>query len=75
MNLRSWRLKEELTLAEMGEMIGKSHSTVLRLESGAIRPDPDTIKAIFDATDGAVTLDDWFDRDGSSKPPSVQAAE
>lgn len=75
MKLKDWRTREKLSLSQMGDRIGRAHSTVLRLEQGAQLPDVETIKAIFDATNGEVSLHDFFSADGTPKPQSVQAAE
>lgn len=73
MKLKQWRQRQNLTLAQMGRLIGRSHVTVLRLEKGDSKPDPDTLKAIFDATNGEVSLHDFFAADGTLK--TIQAAE
>jgi len=72
MQLREWRQRQKLTLTAMGRLIGRNHATVLRLERGDTLPDPSTLKRIFDATNGEVSLHDFFAADGTSK---VIAAE
>jgi len=73
MNLREWRLRQKITLSEMGRRIGRSHVTVLRLERGENKPDTATLQAIFAATNGEVSLHDFFAADGT--PKTIQAAE
>lgn len=75
MKLRDWRTREKLSLSRMGELIDRAHTTVLRLERGDQLPDGDTIRRIFEATNGEVSLHDFFSADGTPKPQSVQAAE
>lgn len=58
----------------MGGLIGRAHSTVLRLERGDQLPDVETIKAIFNATNGEVSLHDFFSADGTPKPQLAQDA-
>ena len=75
MKLRDWRTREKLSLARMGKLIGRAHSTVLRLERGDQLPDADTIRRVFQATNGEVSLHDFFSADGTPKPQMIQAAE
>jgi transcriptional regulator with XRE-family HTH domain len=75
MKLKDWRTRENLSLARMGELIERAHTTVMRLERGENVPDADTMKRIFDATNGEVNLHDFFSADGTPKPQSIQAAE
>lgn len=49
-----------MTDAAFGRLISRSHTTVLRLKNGAIRPSLETAQAIRDATGGAVTADDFM---------------
>lgn len=48
-----------ISSADFAGKIGADHSTVWRLRNGKMRPGADLIIAIRNATDGAVTLDDW----------------
>jgi len=75
MKLRDWRTREKLSLARMGGLIGRAHTTVLRLERGDQLPDADTMKRVFEATNGEVSLHDFFSADGTPKPQTIQAAE
>ena len=75
MKLKDWRARENLSLARMGKLIDRAHTTVLRLERGDQLPDSDTMRRIFDATNGEVSLHDFFSADGTPKPQAVQAAE
>lgn len=75
MKLKDWRTREKLSLSRMGELIGRAHTTVMRLERGKNVPDPDTMRRIFEATNGEVSLHDFFSADGTPKPQAVQAAE
>ena len=68
MKLRAWRALKGLSLSAVGDLIGCSHVTVMRLEKGENPPDRMTIEKIYRATDGAVTLRDWFSEDGKPVP-------
>lgn len=74
MKLRDWRARKDLTLDAVGKMIGRSAVTVMRIEKGENPPDRETINKIYEATNGEVTLHDWFTEDG--KPiPQVDESE
>tara|TARA_R110000868_G_scaffold25980_1_gene100687 strand:+ start:1641 stop:1928 length:288 start_codon:yes stop_codon:yes gene_type:complete len=75
MKLKDWRTRENLSLARMGKLVNRAHTTILRIERGEQPPDVETIRRIFEATNGEVSLHDFFSADGSPKPQSVQAAE
>lgn len=76
MKLRTWRAREKLSLTAFGAMINRSHVTVMRIERGTNPPDKDTIQAIYEATNGEVSLHDWFTEDGQPIPQaSTEAAE
>lgn len=75
MKLKDWRTREKYSLTRMGELIERAHTTVLRLERGEQLPDPDTMRRIFEATNGEVSLHDFYSADGTPKPQTIQAAE
>lgn len=75
MKLKDWRAREGLSLSAFGEMIGRSHVTVMRIERGDNPPDKDTIQAIYDATKGEVTLLDWFTEDGHPIPQDASMSD
>lgn len=75
MKLKDWRTREKLSLSRMGGLIGRAHTTVLRLERGDQLPDTDTMRKIFEATNGEVSLHDFFSADGTPKPQLAHAAE
>lgn len=62
-----------------GKRIGRSHVTVMRIERGKNPPDKETVQAIYEATNGEVTLLDWFTEDGHPIPqvasPLASAAQ
>lgn len=58
MNLTEWRKLKGVTLAQLGELVGRSHVSIMRLEKGEQWPGAGVIAAIIEATDGAVTADD-----------------
>lgn len=60
MKLSEWLETQNLSDAEFGRRIGKTHSTVLRLKRGEIRPSMDTVEVIRSETNGAVTGDDFL---------------
>lgn len=68
MKLIDWRAREGLSLEAFGRLINRSYVTVMRLERGDHVPAPDVMKAIYDATNGEVTLHDWLSADATPKP-------
>jgi len=74
MKLRDWRARKGLTLEAVGKLIGRSAVTVMRIEKGENPPDRETINSIYEATDGKVTLHDWFTEDGLPVPQDSEAA-
>lgn len=66
MLLRAWLDEKHLTLADFGEQIGVAASTVLRYchpigHRNRRIPEPDRMTAIYWATGGAVTPNDFHD--------------
>ena len=59
-NLKALRLRHHLTQAELAEKLGISRVNYTRYETGAVRPDYETIILIADYYD--VSLDELFDR-------------
>ena len=59
-NLKVLRLRHHLTQAELAEKLGISRVNYTRYETGAVRPDYETIILIADFYD--VSLDELFDR-------------
>jgi hypothetical protein len=47
----------------------------MRLETGVNIPDPETIRRIYDVTNGLVSLHDWFTANATPKPQQISAAE
>lgn len=72
MKLKDWRARERKTLEECGKLFSCSHVTVLRLERGDNPPDRETMKAIYDATNGEVTLHDWLSADATPKAQKTE---
>jgi transcriptional regulator with XRE-family HTH domain len=58
MDLRTYRQTHGLTLSQMGELIGVSHSTVQRLEAGRMLPSATLMRRIAEATGHQVTPND-----------------
>jgi len=75
MKLKEWRERENLSLAEMGRRIDRAHSTVLRIESGSQMPDWRTVYAIHQATNGEVTLHDFYRADGFPTPKTTKSGK
>lgn len=61
MNLSTYLTETGTTIPDFAKQIGRSISTVYRLRSGQTVPDRETANAIFAATNGAVTPNDFFD--------------
>jgi hypothetical protein len=82
MLLRSWLDQKHLTLTDFGAQIGVAATTVLRYCHPAGHrnrrvPEPDCMAAIYLATAGAVTPNDFHDLPDLSDPsnlPAMQAA-
>ena len=75
MKLSEWLDSQNLSDAEFGRQIGKTHSTVLRLKRGEIRPTLETVEAVREATNGAVQADDFLSPFTPKPPKSVQPSE
>ena len=61
MKLASYIASSGMTDTTFAKLIGRAHSTVSRIRRGVAMPDPDTMTAIFIATNGAVSPNDFFD--------------
>lgn len=66
MNLSDYMTAENLTDEAMAIRIGRSRTTISRLRRGKVLPDWDTMRAILDATNGAVTPDAFLSALGGS---------
>ena len=60
MKLALWLDANGLSDAEFARRISKTHTTVLRLKRGEIRPSLETVEAIRAATNGEVTAEDFM---------------
>lgn len=60
MKLSAYLESHGITASAFAETIGRDKSTVTRLSNGDRKPDPATMQAILEATDGAVTPNDFF---------------
>jgi len=59
MDIRDWRLKHEITMAEAAKRLGlDSARTYQRYETGENRPDAPMLVMIHKMTDGSVTVED-----------------
>lgn len=62
MRLSDWLRDNDITPAEFGRRIGaRSRMTVPRYLDGSRKPDGETMAAIYAATGGAVTPNDFYD--------------
>lgn len=59
MRFDAWMSATNTSNAEAGRRIGCSGETVRRYRAGEREPDGETMRAIFDLTDGQVTPNDW----------------
>jgi transcriptional regulator with XRE-family HTH domain len=59
MRFDEWMTETRTRNAEFGRRLGTSGETIRRYRTGEREPDADTMKNIFDATDGQVTPNDW----------------
>ena len=60
MTLSEYLSAKKLTRAQFAEMLGVHAVTVSKWCSGAMRPEWSRLRAIADATDGAVTAEDFL---------------
>lgn len=60
MKLATYLAERDLTDAEFAAFIGRHASTVCRLRKGETQPDWKTVEVILQATDGAVTPNDFL---------------
>ncbi|KAA5603721.1 helix-turn-helix transcriptional regulator [Roseospira marina] len=61
MKLRDWRTQHGLTANETAARCGHTWRAVLSWEAGRRMPNPSAMRAIFIATNGAVTPNDFHD--------------
>ncbi len=59
MTLIDWLDEEGMSQKEFAEVVGVNKSTINRMINGTESPSSDEIRAIFLATNGRVTVDDW----------------
>lgn len=59
MTLHDWLSKHDIADAEFAKTLGVVRFTVWRYRKGIAMPDRDTLNAIFEATSGAVTANDF----------------
>lgn len=60
MTLSQWIAKEGVSMADFGQRVCASHSTVSRLCSGKLRPSMSLMERILKATGGDVTPNDFL---------------
>lgn len=73
MNLKTFRERQGLTLAEMAERLGVGHPrTVHRYESGRI-PRPDVMRRIVEVTRGQVGPADFYALPSSAAAPAPKS--
>lgn len=60
MKLETYLLEKGLTEAQFASLIGRSQSAVHRIKKQKRKPDWETLQRIVDATNGAVTPNDFL---------------
>jgi transcriptional regulator with XRE-family HTH domain len=60
MKLRDYRVQNNLTQSQLGNLIGISAVAICRYENG-VKPKPDVMSKIVEITQGAVTPNDFYD--------------
>ncbi|MBO6904233.1 MAG: helix-turn-helix domain-containing protein, partial [Parvibaculum sp.] len=73
MKLTDWLESQNLTASAFADQLGVSVSTVTRCMNGQRRPEWQTLDAIYKATGGQVTPNDFLS-DDTALPEAVQAA-
>jgi len=71
MRLSDYLREKKTTAVAFADRIGRAPSTVTRILSGQHTPDAATMRAIIEATDGAVSPNDFFDLPGGAPPPDA----
>lgn len=74
MKLRTWREQEKKTLRELEAPLGKSKSSIARLETGETLPLADFFRRTFAETAGAVTPNDFYDLSSAADPKQPSEA-
>ena len=59
MTLKEWKALSGKTHSEIADLIGRNRSTITRVLRGDTLPDWETMLAILDVTNGAVTPNDF----------------
>lgn len=65
MNLREWRERAGRTQEWLAEKTGIDQALISKYERGDVRPLPPNARKIEKATEGGVTIDDWYPVDKS----------
>lgn len=65
MHLSDYMMKNRLTDVEVADGIGRDRATVSRIRRRKVRPDWTTIEKIKDWSRGAVTADDFVEREAA----------
>ena len=60
MTLSEWMTENGLDDAAAAERFGINRTTVLRLRKGEQMPSHDTVRRVFEATDGQVSPNTWY---------------
>lgn len=60
MTLSDWLVQNKLSPTDFAKRIGKPQATVSRYAAGKRIPEPETMKVIVEATEGAVTPNDFY---------------
>lgn len=60
MTLADWLSKNDLSATDFAKTIGCAQATVQRYIAGKRIPEPDMMSAIVEATQGAVTPNDFY---------------
>jgi DNA-binding transcriptional regulator YdaS (Cro superfamily) len=74
MRLEEWKRARGLVDVEIARLVGASQAAVNRWLNGVRTPSPKMQRAIFVATDGWVTANDWL-RLGPVLPPPPASAD
>lgn len=74
MKIRSYLKSNKITQAEFAALVGTSAQAISCFCLGQRIPRPDVMRKIFDATNGAVTPNDFFDLPVNAASDVVSAA-
>lgn len=75
MTLTDYLQRSGTTLAQLADQLGCNRGMLSRIARGRQIPRPDLMRRIYDATQGAVTANDFYGLDGQGHRPRREPAK